>query len=172
MDFSRAVHPIRRSDPPEDSDRNRPENRPIRLSQQSAAGHLFQKPTPAGRSRFSSPKSEKTRSDRCAKNIQQKFPESGRNFQNPAIFSRFRRYFPDSGSKFPDSDFKFPDSSNKFSYFSDLSSRPSKISPDPVRSPPDLAFFRLKSTILTGFFTVDGSNWTDHVSDAKSTVPI
>ena len=86
----RAVHPIRRFDPPEDSDRIRPENWPTRLSHRSAAGHLFQKPTPADRSRFSSPKSEKTRSDRCAKNFQQKFPESGRNFQNPAIFSRFR----------------------------------------------------------------------------------
>ena len=112
MAISRAVHPIRRSDPPEDSDRNRPENRPIRLSQRSAAGHLFQKPTPAGRSRFSSPKSEKTRSDRCAKNIQQKFPESGRNFQNPAIFSRFRRYFPDPGDIFqiPASNFQIPTS--------------------------------------------------------------
>ena len=128
----RAVHPIRRSDPPEDSDRIRPENRPIRLSHRSAAGHLFQKPTPAGRSRFSSPKSKKTRSDRCAKNFQQKFPESGRNFQNPARnfqiparFSRFRR--------------DFPDSSNKFSYFGDLSSRSSDISSKSSEISPDLA---------------------------------
>ena len=35
-------------------------------------------------------KIRKTRSDRCTKNFQQKFPESGRNFQNPARFSRFR----------------------------------------------------------------------------------
>ena len=135
----RAVHPIRRSDPPEDSDRIRPENRPTRLSHRSAAGHLFQKPTPTGRSRFSSPKSEKTRSDRCAKNFQQKFPESGRNFQNPAKFSRFQRDFPDSGLNFPDSDFKFPDSSNKFSYFGDLSSRSSDISSKSSEISPDLA---------------------------------
>ena len=102
---TRAVHPIRRSDPPEDSDRIRPENRPTRLSHRSAAGHLFQKPTPAGRSWFSSPKSEKTRSDRCAKNFQQNFPESDRNFQ-------IRRDFPNSGEIFqiPASNFQIPTS--------------------------------------------------------------
>ena len=88
--LSRAVHPIRRFDPPEGSDQIRPENRPTRSSHQSTAGHLFQKPTSVGRSRFSSPKPEKTRSDQCTKNFQQKFPESSRNFQNPARFSRFR----------------------------------------------------------------------------------
>ena len=43
--------------------------------------------------------------------------------------------------------------------------RSSKISPDPMRSPPALAHFGLKSTILARFFTVDGFNRTDRVSD-------
>ena len=48
----------------------------------------------------------------------------------------------------------------------------SEISPDPVRSPPALAHFGLKSTILAEFFTVDGFNRTDRVSDEKSTASI
>ena len=48
----------------------------------------------------------------------------------------------------------------------------SKISPDPVRSPPDLAHFGLKSTILAGFSTVDGFDRTDRVFGAKPTTPI
>ena len=62
---------------------------------------------------------------------------------------------------------------------SDISSKSSEISPDLVRSHQirlDLRrichFFRLKSTILTGFFTVDGSDRTDRVSGAKPTKPI
>ena len=107
---SRAVHPIRRPDPPEDSDRIRPENRPTRSCHRSAAGHLFQKPTPAGRSRFFSPKPEKTRSDRYTKISIKKFPDSGESFQIPAIFSRFRRNFPDSGTNFqiPALNFQIP----------------------------------------------------------------
>ena len=84
----RAVHPIQRPDPPEGSDWIRPENRPTRSIHWSAAGHLLQKPTSAGQSRFSSPKPEKTRSDRCTKNFQQKisifrekFPKSSEIFQ-------------------------------------------------------------------------------------------
>ena len=38
----------------------------------------------------------------------------------------------------------------------------SEISPNPVRSPLDLANFCLKSTILAGFFTVDGFDRIDH----------
>ena len=48
----------------------------------------------------------------------------------------------------------------------------SKISPAPVRSPPDLAHFGLKSTILAGFSTVDGFDRTDRVFGAKPTTPI
>ena len=48
----------------------------------------------------------------------------------------------------------------------------SKISPDPVRSPPDLAHFGLKSTILAGFSTVDSFDRIDRVSDAKLTALI
>ena len=43
----------------------------------------------------------------------------------------------------------------------------SEISPDPVRSPSALAHFGLKSTILAGFFTVDGFDRTDCVSGEK-----
>ena len=93
------------------------------------------------------------------------FPNFGRNFQNLARFSRFWRDFPDSG-------LKFLDFGNKLSYFGNLSSRSSKISPNPVRSTPDLAFFHLKSTILAGFFTMDGSDWINRVSSAKPTAPI
>ena len=46
------------------------------------------------------------------------------------------------------------------------------ISPDLARSPPALAHFGLKSTILAGFFTVDGCNRTDRVSSEKPTAPI
>ena len=68
------------------------------------------KPTPAGRSRFSSPEPEKTRSDRCTKIFIKKFPESGGNFQNPAEISRIRRYVLDSGYIFqiPASNFQIP----------------------------------------------------------------
>ena len=97
---------------------------------------------------------------------------SSKNFQNLAEISRFRRDFPDSSLKYPNSDFKFSDSGNKFSYFGDLSSRASDISSKCSEISPDLArshqirldlrriwrFFHLKSTILTGFFTVDGSD--------------
>ena len=121
----RAVHPIQRPDPPEGSDWIRPENRPTRSIHWSAAGHLLQKPTSAGQSRFSSPKPEKTRSDRCTKISIKKFPDSGRSFQIPAIFSRSRRYFPDSG--------------NKLSYFDDLSSRSSDILSKSSEISPDLA---------------------------------
>ena len=38
----------------------------------------------------------------------------------------------------------------------------SEISPNPVRSPLDLANFCLKSTILAGFFTMDGFDRIDH----------
>uniref|UniRef100_A0A7N2MCT5 Trichome birefringence-like N-terminal domain-containing protein n=1 Tax=Quercus lobata TaxID=97700 RepID=A0A7N2MCT5_QUELO len=48
----------------------------------------------------------------------------------------------------------------------------SKISPDPVRPPSDLGNFHLKSTILAGFFTVDGFDRTNLVSSAKPTAPI
>ena len=96
MLYLRAVHLIRRPDPPEGSDRTQPENRVTRSSHWSEVGHLFQKPTLAGRSRFSSPK---TRSDLCTKNFQQKI-------------SRFQQKFPDSGEIFqiPASNFQIPTS--------------------------------------------------------------
>ena len=132
MLYLRAVHPIRRPDPPEGSDRTQPENWLTQSSHRLEVGHLFQKPTPAGQSRFSSPEPEKTRSDRCTKIFIKKFPESGGNFQNPAICSRFRLHFPDSGVK-------LPDSGNKLSYFGDLSSRSSDISSKSKEISPDLA---------------------------------
>ena len=135
----RAVHPIRQTESPEDSDRIQPENRPTRSSHRSAAGHLFQKPTPAGRSRFSSQNPKKPDPTDVLRISSKKIPESGGIFQNPAGFSRFRRYFPDSGLKFPDSDFKFSDSGNKFSYFGDLSSRSIDISSKSSEISPDLA---------------------------------
>ena len=48
----------------------------------------------------------------------------------------------------------------------------SEISPDPVRSPPDLAHFGLKLTILAGFSTVNGFDRTVRVSSAKPTASI
>ena len=78
-------------DPLEGSDWIRPKNWLTRSSHHSATGHLFQKLTLTSRFRFSSPKPEKTRSDRCVKNFQQKisrfrqkFLESGEIFQIPA----------------------------------------------------------------------------------------
>ena len=41
-----------------------------------------------------------------------------------------------------------------------------------MRSPPALAHFGLKSTILAGFSTVDGFDRTDRVSGEKPTAPI
>ena len=78
--MSRAVHPIRQPDPPEDSDRIRPENRPTRSSHWSVAGHLFQKPTPAGRSRFSSQNPKKPDPTDVLRISSKKILESGRNF--------------------------------------------------------------------------------------------
>ena len=112
---TKAVHPIQRPDPLEGSNWIRPKNWPTRSSHRSAASHLFQKPTPAGWPWFSSPKPEKTQSNRCTKNFQRKI-------------SRIRWDFPNSDLKFPNSNFKFSDSGNKFSYFGNLLSRSSDIS--------------------------------------------
>ena len=131
-EYTRAVYPIRQTDPPEDSDRIQPENRPTRSSHRSATGHLFQKPTPAGRSRFSSQNPKKPDPTDVLRISSKKILESDRNFQNPVEFSRFRRDFPDS-------DFKFSDSGNKFSYFGDLSSRSIDISSKSSEISPDLA---------------------------------
>ena len=123
----RAVHPIQRPDPPENSDRIRPDQvtgwRRVICSKNRLrrVGLGFppqnpRKPDPTDVLRFPS-----------------------KNFQNPAEVSRIRRYFPESGHKFPDSGLKFPDSGNKLSYFGDLSSRSSDISSKSSEISPDLA---------------------------------
>ena len=113
----RAVHPIQRPDPPENSDRIRPDQ----VTGRRRVGLGFppqnlRKPDPTDVLRFPS-----------------------KNFQNPAEVSRIRRYFPESGLKFPDSDLKFPNSGNKLSYFGDLSSRSSDILSKSGEISPDLA---------------------------------
>ena len=127
-------------------------------------GHLFQKPIPVGWSRFSSPKPEKTRSDRYTKISFKKIPESGESFQIPAIFSRFRHKFPDSGVKFPYSGVKFLDSGKKLSYFGDLSSRSSDISSKSSEISPDLARsyqIRLDLRRIWRFFAWNQLFWLD-----------
>ena len=68
-----------------------------RPSHRSAMGHLFQKPTLVGQSRFSSPKPKKTQFDRCIKNSKQKI-------------SRFRQKFPEFNEIFqiPTPNFQIP----------------------------------------------------------------
>ena len=167
MLYLKAVHPIRRPDPPEGSDQTQPKNRPTRSSHRLEAGHLFQKPTPAGQSH------------RCTKNFQQKI-------------SRFRQKFPDFGKIFqiPASDFQIPTSNfqilvTKFhisaTYQVDLVIfhpnlvKSHQIKQDLTRSNKISIGFGIFSPEVNYFgqiFTVDGSNRNNPVSDTKPTAPI
>ena len=88
--------------------RNRPESGRPDCFGGSVADLHHQKLIPAGRFRFSSPKTRKTRTDRKISKFRPKFPDSGKKFQfpvrifqnparifqNPAKKPRFRWHFP------------------------------------------------------------------------------
>ena len=117
---------------------------------------------------------------------------SSKNFQNPAEISRIRRYVPDSSDIFqiPASNFQIPASNFQIlatnfhisaTYQVDLVIfRPNlgkshRIQRELTRSgqiSAGFGVFLLKSTILAGFFTVDGSDRTYRVSGPKPTAPI
>ena len=122
----RAVQTHPRPDPPGGSDRNRSETG--RPDYSGCRRRVFspQKPTPAGRFRFLSPKTRKTRTDRRKTQIPARNPDSGEKN------SRIQRKKPISRPKNPDSG----DISRRSG---EILTGSGEISSNPMRLPPDLA---------------------------------
>ena len=123
------IHPVTRST--RKTDRNRPESGRPDCSGGSAADLHHQKPIPADRFRFSSPKTRKIRTDRKISRFRPKFPDPGKHFQFPVrIFQNPVRIFQNPA--------KNPDSGDISLRSSEILTGSCEISSNPVRLSPDL----------------------------------
>ena len=152
------IHPVTRST--RKTDRNRPESGRPDCSGGSAADLHHQKPIPADRFRFSSPKTRKIRTDRKISRFRPKFPDPGKHFQFPVRIFQNPAKNPDSG------DISLR-SSEILTGSCEISSNPVRLSPESGKLSPESGFLRR----ICVFFTVFSPSSQIYDSDRPARHP-